>query len=212
MQIISSNGSIERNRLPVISTRKARGAFDGVSIVRYWFLGLGPFRRELKGQGLSLDRSALAGLAVLDVTQVLAGPFCTMMLADLGANVIKIEPLSGDSTRQWPRTVGADSTSFNAVNRGKRSVVLDLKTKNGREVFTRFARSTDILIENYRPGVMAAFGLDYPSLAMGNPRLIYASISAYGQTGPQRAKGGFDLITPGLCELCQLRENPVGRP
>src|SRR5712664_3046538 len=104
---------------------------------------------------------ALKGLRVLDVTQVMAGPFCSMLLADLGADVIKIEPPAGDSTRQMPGAVGADSPSFNAVNRGKRSVVLNLKTGEGREIFTRLARSTDILIENYRPGVMTALGLDY---------------------------------------------------
>src|SRR3984893_15251932 len=96
-------------------------------------------------------KRALAGLHVLDVTQVMAGPFCAMMLADLGADVIKIEPPAGDSTRQMPGAVGADSPSFNAVNRGKRSVVLNLKSSGGRAVFTRLARSTDILIENYRP-------------------------------------------------------------
>src|SRR2546425_12828201 len=113
--------------------------------------------------------TALAGLRVLDVTQVMAGPFCAMILADLGADVIKIEPPSGDSTRQMPGAVRGDSPSFNAVNRGKRSVVLNLKTAEGRAVFMRLARSTDILIENYRPGVMAALGLDYAALSASNP-------------------------------------------
>src|SRR3990170_4406048 len=116
--------------------------------------------------------SALAGLRVLDVTQIMAGPFCAMILADLGADVIKIEPPSGDSTRQMPGAVGTDSPSFNAVNRGKRSVVLNLKASEGREVFKRLARSTDILIENYRAGAMGALGLDYEALAPLNPRLI----------------------------------------
>src|SRR5215467_13010705 len=137
--------------------------------------------------GPHLTRGALDGLRVLDVTQVMAGPFCSMLLADLGANVIKIEPPAGDSTRQMPGAVGTDSPSFNAVNRGKRSVVLDLKTPEGRDVFTRLARTADILVENYRPGVMTSFGLDYAALAPINPRLIYASISGYGQTGPDRA-------------------------
>src|SRR6266851_3549046 len=103
-----------------------------------------------------MTRSALTGLRVLDVTQVMAGPFCAMVLADLGADVIKIEPPAGDSTRQMPGAVGADSPSFNAVIRGKRSVVVNLKSDDGRAVFLRLARSTDILIENYRPGVMTA--------------------------------------------------------
>src|SRR5881628_2508736 len=107
---------------------------------------------------------ALDGLRVLDVTQVMAGPFCGMLLADLGADVIKIEPPAGDSTRQMPGGVGHDSPSFNAVNRGKRGAVLNLKSEGGRGVFLRLARDTDILIENYRPGVMASLGLDYAAL------------------------------------------------
>ena len=116
----------------------------------------------------------------------------------------------GDSTRQWPRTVGADSTSFNAVNRGKRSVVLDLETRTAAK-YSRRSRSTDILIENYRPGVMAAFGLDYPSLAVSNPRLIYASISAYGRA-VRSAPRADSISSLRVFALCQLRENPVGRP
>jgi crotonobetainyl-CoA:carnitine CoA-transferase CaiB-like acyl-CoA transferase len=155
---------------------------------------------------------ALDGLRVLDVTQVMAGPFCAMLLADLGAAVIKVEPPAGDSTRQMPGAVGADSPSFNAVNRGKRSVVLNLKTGEGRIVFTRLARTTDIVIENYRPGVMAALGLDYQTLAAANPRLIYASISGYGQTGPQRGKGGFDLIAQGVAGIMSITGEPGGPP
>src|ERR1700681_3309394 len=152
--------------------------------------------------------SALAGLRVLDVTQVMAGPFCAMLLADLGADVIKIEAPSGDSSRQMPGAVGTDSPSFNAVNRGKRSVALNLKADEGRAVFTRLARSTDILIENYRPGVMTALGLGYEALAALNPRLIYASISGYGQTGPQRTKGGFDLIAQGVSGIMSITGEP----
>src|SRR5499426_2947642 len=119
---------------------------------------------------------ALAGLRVIDLTQVMAGPFCTMLLADLGADVIKIEPPAGDSTRTMPGAVGSDSPSFNAVNRGKRSVVLNLKTPEGRGALLRLARAADIFVENYRPGVLEALGLDYESLKAVNPRLIYASI------------------------------------
>jgi crotonobetainyl-CoA:carnitine CoA-transferase CaiB-like acyl-CoA transferase len=156
--------------------------------------------------------AALEGLRVLDVAQVLAGPFCGMLLADLGADVIKVEPPSGDSARQMPWGVGADGPSFNAVNRGKRGMVLDLKTNCGRDVFKRLARSTDIVIENYRPGVMAALGLDYLSLAQSNPRLIYASISGYGQTGPQRGKGGFDLVAQGVSGIMSITGEPGGPP
>src|SRR6267143_694347 len=113
---------------------------------------------------------ALEGLRVLDVTQVMAGPFCAMLLADLGADVIKVEPPAGDSTRQMPGASGLDSPSFNAVNRGKRGTSLNLKTAEGREVFRRLARASDIVIENYRPGVMAGLGLGYDTLARENPR------------------------------------------
>ncbi|MBI3400804.1 MAG: CoA transferase [Acidobacteria bacterium] len=154
---------------------------------------------------------ALQSLRVLDVTQVMAGPYCAMLLADLGADVVKIEPPSGDSTREMPGAVGGDSPSFNAVNRGKRSVVLNLKTREGRDVFTRLARTADIVIENYRPGVMASLGLDYATLSALNPRLIYASISGYGQTGPQRMKGGFDLIAQGVSGIMSITGEP-GRP
>jgi len=157
------------------------------------------------------DPTALAGLVVLDVTQVMAGPFCAMMLADLGASVIKIEPPAGDSTRQMPGAVGTDSPGFNAVNRGKRSVVLNLKTREGRDVFTRLARTADIVVENYRPGVMTSLGLDYAALAPLNPRLVYASISGYGLTGPDREKGGFDLIAQGVSGIMSIT-GEAGRP
>jgi crotonobetainyl-CoA:carnitine CoA-transferase CaiB-like acyl-CoA transferase len=159
-----------------------------------------------------LPAAALKGLRVLDVTQVMAGPYCAMVLADLGADVIKIEPPSGDSTRQMPGAVGADSPSFNAVNRGKRSVVINLKAAGGRDIFTRLARTTDIVIENYRPGVMDALGLGYDALAVLNPRLIYASISGYGQTGPARGKGGFDLIAQGVSGIMSVTGEPGGPP
>jgi formyl-CoA transferase len=155
---------------------------------------------------------ALDALRVLDVTQVMAGPFCAMMLADLGADVIKVEPPAGDSTREMPGAVGTDSPSFNAVNRGKRSIVLNLKNAGGRDAFLRLARSADIVIENYRPGVMDALGLGYGTLSALNPRLIFASISGYGQTGPARTKGGFDLIAQGVSGIMSITGEPGGPP
>ena len=156
--------------------------------------------------------AALEGLRVLDVTQVMAGPFCAMMLADLGAAVVKVEPPAGDSTRQMPGASGTDSPSFNAVNRGKRSIVLNLKTAEGRAVFARLAQSSDIVVENYRPGVMTSLGLDFAALSAANPRLIYASISGYGQSGPQRGKGGFDLIAQGVSGIMSITGEPGGPP
>src|SRR4051812_15463607 len=155
---------------------------------------------------------ALDGLRVLDVTQVMAGPYCAMVLADLGADVIKVEPPAGDSTRVMPGATGRDSPSFNAVNRGKRGIVLNLKTPAGRDVLRRLARATDILIENYRPGVMAALGAGYEAMATINPGIIYASISGYGQTGPQRRKGGFDLVAQGVSGIMSVTGEPGGAP
>jgi len=155
---------------------------------------------------------ALDGLRVLDVTQVMAGPFCSMLLADLGADVVKIEPPSGDSTRSMPGAVETDSPSFNAVNRGKRSVVLNLKAPDGRDALVRLARTADIFVENYRPGVLESLALDYASLSKVNPRLIYASISGYGQTGPDAHKGGFDLVAQGVSGIMSITGEPGGPP
>ena len=155
---------------------------------------------------------ALAGLRVIDLTQVMAGPFCTMLLADLGADVIKIEPPNGDSTRTMPGAVGTDSPSFNAVNRGKRSVVLDLKTAAGVDAVKALVRTADIVVEKYRPGTLEKLGLGYAALSAINPRLIYASISGYGQTGPDRNKGGFDLVAQGVSGIMSVTGEPDGAP
>ena len=155
--------------------------------------------------------SALDGLRVLDLTQVMAGPFCSMLLCDMGADVIKVEPPAGDSTRRMPGAVGTDSPSFNAVNRGKRGIVVDLKQPAGRDAVRRLAAVSDVLVENYRPGVLAKFGLGYPELSSENPRLVYASISGYGQTGPSAGKGGFDLVAQGVSGLMSVT-GEAGRP
>jgi formyl-CoA transferase len=148
---------------------------------------------------------------VLDVTQVMAGPFCAMQLCDMGADVIKVEPPEGDSTRRMAGSAGTDSAGFNAVNRGKRGIVLDLKRPEAREAFRRLAARADVIIENYRPGVMRGFGLDYETLSRDHPGLIYASISGYGQTGPSAGKGGFDLVAQGVSGLMSITGEP-GRP
>ena len=147
---------------------------------------------------------ALDGIRVLDLTQVMAGPYCTMLLCDMGADVIKVEPPGGDSTRRMPGAVGSDSPSFNAVNRGKRGVVADLKQAAGRDMVRRLAMSADVLVENYRPGVMRRFGLGYEALAAQHPMLVYAAISGYGQTGPSAGKGGFDLVAQGVSGLMSV--------
>jgi crotonobetainyl-CoA:carnitine CoA-transferase CaiB-like acyl-CoA transferase len=155
--------------------------------------------------------TALDGLRVLDVTQFMAGPFCSLMLADLGADVIKVEPPGGESSRHMVGAVGSESPAYNAVNRGKRSVVLNLKQPEGRDAFRRMARAIDIVIENNRPGVMQRLGLGYEALAAENPGLIYASISGYGHSGPDSGKGGFDLIAQGVAGIMSVTGEP-GRP
>lgn len=142
----------------------------------------------------------------------MAGPYCAMLLADMGARVIKVEPPAGDSSRGMAGTRGTDSPAFNAVNRGKLGIVLDLGQPQARDVFARLARSCDILIENFRPGVMTRFGLDYAGLSRQNPKLIYASVSGHGQTGPWAHKGGFDLIAQGLSGLMSVTGHPGEAP
>ena len=123
----------------------------------------------------------LTGLKVLDITQVMAGPFCSMLLCDMGADVIKIESPEGDPTRRFAGTQNDESEAFNAVNRGKRAISVNLRNPEGTRVVQKLSEDADVLIENYRPGVMARFGLGYEALKRANPRLVYASISGYGQ-------------------------------
>lgn len=149
-------------------------------------------------------KQALQGVRVLDVTQVMAGPFCAMLLGDLGADVIKIEPPDGDSTRKMAGSEGTEGPSFWGINRNKRGIVLNLKEEQGREVFRRLAAGADILVENYRPGVMDAFGLGYQDLRTRNPGLIYASISGFGHTGPYAQRGGFDLVAQGMSGIMSV--------
>ena len=157
----------------------------------------------------------LAGIRVLDVTQVMAGPFCSMLLADLGADVIKIEPPgTGDQTRAAMgfKMKGPDSMGFLNLNRNKRSLTLNLKSEAGRAVMMRLAATADVLVENYRPGVMARLGLDYASLSALNPRLIYASISGFGQSGPWASRPGFDLMAQAMSGVMSVTGHPGGPP
>src|SRR3954462_2171893 len=130
----------------------------------------------------------LDGVRVVDLTQVMGGPFCTMQLGDFGADVIKVEPPNGDLARSMGgsqlRMRGDDNAPFFALNRNKRSIVLDLTKDRDREVFFALAQTADVLVESFRPGVMKRLGVDYDTMSARNPRLIYASISGFGQTGP----------------------------
>ncbi len=157
----------------------------------------------------------LDGVRVLDVSQIMAGPFCSMLLGDMGADVIKIEPPpDGDQTRHAMafKLKGSDSLGFFNLNRNKRSFVLDLKTPVGREVFYRLAKTADILIENYRPGVTRRLGIDYATIREINPRLVYASISGFGQTGPWSERPGFDLIAQAMSGVMSITGQAGGPP
>src|SRR5262244_51840 len=137
---------------------------------------------------------ALQGMRVLEISQVMAGPFCGLLLADMGADVIKVEkPHGDDSRRMAPPAINGESVAFMAINRNKRGLCLDLRTAEGNEIFCKLAARADVLIENFRPGTMDKLGLGYEHLSAINPALIYCSISGFGQTGPYRARGGFDL-------------------
>jgi crotonobetainyl-CoA:carnitine CoA-transferase CaiB-like acyl-CoA transferase len=141
----------------------------------------------------------LAGLKVIDLTRVLAGPFATQSLGDLGAEVFKIEPPeSGDETRHFPPFRDGESHYFLGINRNKKSLVVDLQQEAGKEILRRLVAQSDILVENYRPGVMDRLGLGYAALAEINPRLIYCAISGFGLTGPLRDKPSFDIVTQAL--------------
>ena len=157
----------------------------------------------------------LEGLKVIELATYIAAPGAGGIMADWGADVIKIEPPGGDPIRQFFASVGIEGVAVNPVfeldNRGKRGIVLNLKTPRAQEAFRRLASRADVVIENYRPGVMRSFGLEYESLAANNPGLIYASISGYGHTGPDASKGGFDLVAQGVSGLMSIT-GEAGRP
>lgn len=157
---------------------------------------------------------ALSGLKVLDLTRILAGPFCTMILADLGADVIKVEDVrSGDDTRAWgPPFIGPDAAYYHAINRNKRSIALDLKDHSCYEQVRRLVRSADVVVENFRPGTAARLGLDQATLRAENPRLVYASISGFGQTGPMATQAGYDATAQALSGVMSVTGYTDGPP
>jgi crotonobetainyl-CoA:carnitine CoA-transferase CaiB-like acyl-CoA transferase len=155
----------------------------------------------------------LSGIKVLDLSRVLAGPLCTMILADLGAEVVKVEPPWGDETRGWgPPFLKGESAYFLAVNRGKRSLALDLKTKKGQEVARRLAAGADVLVENFKTGDLGRYRLDYESLKSLNPRLIYLSITGFGHTGPRAQEPGYDAALQGYTGIMSVTGEPEGPP
>ena len=156
----------------------------------------------------------LSGTRVVDLTRALAGPYCTLLLGDMGADVIKIElPESGDETRQWgPPFVAGESSYFMSVNRNKRSVTLDLKSPEGIQALKRLATSADVLVENFRPGTMDRLGLSYEQARALNPSLIYCSVSGFGQTGPRARQPAYDAILQGMGGVQFLSGTPEGGP
>ncbi len=154
----------------------------------------------------------LSGIRVVEFCQVLAGPFAGCLLADMGAEVIKVESPEGDLMRQWPPILDGYSQYFASVNRNKRSIVLDLKDANARLKAQELACTADIVLENFRPGVMAKFSLDYPSLKKIKPSLIYCSVSAFGQSGPRASEGGFDMTVQAMSGVMSVTGDRDGRP
>ena len=155
----------------------------------------------------------LSGIRVLDLSRVLAGPYCTMVLGDLGADVIKVESPEGDETRGWgPPFVAGESAYFLCVNRNKRSIRIDLKTEQGRRILHKLIKQSDVLVENFRPGSLALFALDYEAAAAINPNLIYCSITGFGQTGPLRARPGYDFMIQAMGGLMSFTGEPGGEP
>ena len=163
-------------------------------------------RRRLSGP--------LQGLKVLELAQIMAGPTCGMMLADLGADVIKVERVpGGDDTRSYSRpSVNGEAAAFMAMNRNKRGIALNLKLPAAQAALKRLAARADVLVENYRKGTMEKLGIGYQTLRAINPGLIYCSISGYGRTGPYADKGGFDLIAQGMSGLMAITGEPGGAP
>ena len=162
----------------------------------------------MSGASLALD-----GIRVLDLSRVLAGPFCAMLLGDLGAEVIKVEDTAtGDESRTWPPHKDGESAAFLVINRNKRDITLDLKQAEGVEALRRLAGHADVLIENFRTGTMESFGVGYDSLAAMNPGLIYCAISAFGRTGPRAEGAGYEALMQAFSGIMSITGEPDGPP
>ena len=157
---------------------------------------------------------ALQDIQVLDLTRALAGPFCTLMLGDYGADVVKIEiPKTGDDTRHWgPPFIGEESAYFLSINRNKRSLTLNFKESEAIQIFLKLVQKADVVVENFTPGVMKRFGLDYESVKAINPSIIYCSISGFGQDGPYQNRPAYDQIMQGVSGLMSITGEPDGEP
>ena len=155
----------------------------------------------------------LEGVNVLDLTNIMAGPYCSMVLGDLGAEVIKVENFpEGDASRRFDPKINDESYCFAVLNRNKKSLAVDLKDPRGKEIFNKLAARAAIITENFRPGVIKKLGIDYDSVRQFNPGVVYASMSGFGQTGPYSKKGGFDIIAQGMSGIMMMTGYPGGRP
>jgi crotonobetainyl-CoA:carnitine CoA-transferase CaiB-like acyl-CoA transferase len=155
----------------------------------------------------------LENVKVLDLTNVMAGPYCTMVLGDMGADVVKIESFpEGDASRRFDPKVNDESYCFAVLNRNKKSLALDIKNARSKEIFAKLAAEADIVVENFRPGVVGKLGMDYQAVRNLNPEVIYASMSGFGQTGPYGKKGGFDIIAQGMSGIMLMTGHPGGPP
>ena len=156
----------------------------------------------------------LEHIKVLDLSRVLAGPYCTMLLADLGAEVIKVErPGTGDDTRQWgPPFAGGESTYYLSCNRNKKSITLNLKSDRGRAIAAELAAQSDVVVENLLPGTLSEYGLGYETLRQANPRLVYCSITGFGQNGPYRDRPGYDLLVQAMGGVMSITGESDGEP
>lgn len=150
----------------------------------------------------------LSGVRVLDLSGYIAGPYGCTLLADQGAEVIKIEPPSGDNLRKYPSTLASEGRAFMGVNRGKLGLVLDLKVPAGREVLLRLVRDADVLVHNFRPSVPPRLGIDYDTLRAINPRLVYCALTGYGDTGPMKDKAGYDQVLQAMTGICAMQGSP----
>lgn len=159
------------------------------------------------------NKGLLDGVRVLDLTRVLAGPYCGMMLADMGAEVIKIElPGRGEDSRKNGPFVNSESAYYMNLNRNKRGMTLDLKSEEGKRIFKELVKKSDIVLENYRPGVMKRLGLDYEELKKINPAIIYGAVSGFGQYGPYSQRAGYDILGQAMSGLMSTSGWPGGAP
>ncbi len=154
----------------------------------------------------------LQGIRVLDLTQVVSGPYCSTLLGDFGADVIKVEPPTGDELRGWSKGHKGLSGDFTSTNRNKRSVILDLKKAEAKDILLKLVKSCDIFLENYRPGAMDRLGLGFNTISSINPRIIYCSISGFGQDGPYRDRAAYDMVIQGMGGLIAITGDPSGPP